>query len=108
MIDLVQSLISQGVPIDGIGIEGHLIVGEVPSQETLVSNWQSFIDLGVEISINELDIRMTLPETSALEQQQASDYETVVSACAALTKCVGITLWDFTDKVFASSIQRCA
>lgn len=99
MIDLVQSLISQGVPIDGIGIEGHLIVGEVPSQQALISNWEAFTALGVEISINELDIRMTLPETSALEQQQAQDYQTVVSACAAVAKCVGLTLWDFTDKV---------
>lgn len=96
MANLVKSLKSQGVPIDGIGIEGHLIVGEVPT--TLVENFKQFTDLGVEISINELDIRMTLPATDALLEQQKKDYETVVSACMAVEKCVGVTVWDWTDK----------
>lgn len=98
MINLVQQLQADGVPIDGIGIEGHLIVGEVPT--TMVENFNQFTALGVEISINELDIRMTLPETAALLDQQKSDYQTVVSACMQVEKCVGITLWDYTDKVF--------
>ena len=97
MINLVKQLQSEGVPIDGIGIEGHLIVGEVPT--TMVENFQQFVALGVEISINELDIRMTLPETDALLEQQKQDYQTVVSACMQVEKCVGITLWDYTDKV---------
>lgn len=49
------------MPIDGIGIEGHLIVGEVPS--TIQQNIEQFVALGVKVSINELDIRMTLPST---------------------------------------------
>ena len=97
MVNLVKSLQQQGVPIDGIGIEGHLIVGEVPT--TLVENFQQFADLGVIISINELDIRMELPATAALYDQQKTDYETVVSACMAVSACVGMTVWDFTDKV---------
>ena len=97
MVTLVQQLQAAGVPIDGIGIEGHLIVGEVPT--TLVENFQQFVALGVEISINELDIRMTLPETDALLEQQKQDYQTVVAACMQVEKCVGITLWDYTDKV---------
>ena len=61
-------------------------------------NIEQFVALGVEVSINELDIRMTLPATSALETQQAKDYQTVVSACNAVPECIGITLWDYTDK----------
>lgn len=99
MQNLVKSLQSAGTPIDGVGIEGHLIVGEVPSQATLVQNWEAFTALGVEISINELDIRMTLPSTAASLQQQENDYKTVISACVAVKGCVGMTLWDYTDKV---------
>lgn len=42
---------------------------------------------------------MTLPSTDALLQQQKSDYESVVAACNAVSGCVGITIWDYTDKV---------
>ncbi|KAJ7806982.1 endo-1,4-beta-xylanase A precursor [Mycena olivaceomarginata] len=76
MINLVKSLKAAGTPIDGIGIQGHLIVG------------QAFTALGVEIAITELDIRM------ALLAQQQTDYNTVVSACKAVAGCVG----DYTDK----------
>ncbi|KAH9851366.1 endo-beta-1,4-glucanase [Lenzites betulinus] len=96
MKNLVKTLKSQGVPIDGIGLQSHFIVGEVPT--TLVQNMQEFTALGVEVAITELDIRMTLPETAALLQQQKNDFQTVISACRQVQGCVGVTLWDFTDK----------
>ncbi|OCH85719.1 endo-1,4-beta-xylanase C precursor [Obba rivulosa] len=95
MQNLVTSLKSQGVPIDGVGIESHLIVGEVPT--TMQENLEAITALGVEVAITELDIRMTLPETAALLDQQKTDYQTVISACMAVEKCVGMTVWDYTD-----------
>ncbi len=96
-MNLVRTLKSQGAPIDGIGIQAHLIVGQVPS--TFQQNLQAFANLGVEVAITELDIRMTLPATSALLTQQQKDYQTVIHACKAVSACVGVTLWDYTDKV---------
>ncbi|KAG6812368.1 hypothetical protein H0H92_003179 [Tricholoma furcatifolium] len=96
MVNLVKSLQAAGVPIDGIGIQGHLIVGEVPT--TMVENMQQFTALGVEVAITELDIRMTLPETAALLEQQKADYQTVMEACKSVSGCVGVTVWDYTDK----------
>ncbi|CAK5284872.1 unnamed protein product, partial [Mycena citricolor] len=98
MQNLVKSLKAAGTPIDGIGIQGHLIVGQVPSKAALIANYQAFTALGVEIAITELDIRMTLPETPALLAQQKTDYQTVISACKAVAGCVGVTIWDYTDK----------
>jgi endo-1,4-beta-xylanase len=97
MISLVESLKAQGVPIDGVGMQGHLIVGQVPP--TLQQNIERFTALGVEVAITELDIRMTLPATDALLQQQKMDYQTVIAACKAVQGCVGVTVWDYTDKV---------
>ncbi len=96
MVNLVKSLKAQGIPIDGIGIQAHLIVGEVPS--TLKANFEQFTALGVEIAVTELDVRMTLPETPALLAQQKVDFQTVISTCKAVTGCIGVTIWDFTDK----------
>lgn len=97
MVNLVKSLKAQGVPIDGVGIQGHLIVGQVPS--TMQENIQQFTALGVEVAITELDIRMTFPVTDALLEQQKQDYQTVIATCKAILRCVGVTIWDYTDKV---------
>jgi endo-1,4-beta-xylanase len=92
MFNLVQDLKQRGIPIDGIGIQSHLIVGAVPSD--LQANFEHFASLGVEIAITELDIRMTLPATEELLEQQRQDYQTVVAACNAVEACVGVTIWD--------------
>ncbi|KAH8110176.1 endo-1,4-beta xylanase [Phellopilus nigrolimitatus] len=96
MINLVQQLKDDDVPIDAIGLQGHFIVGEVPT--TLQANMEAMTALGVEVAITELDIRMTLPSTDALLAQQATDYASVAAACNAVSGCVGITVWDYTDK----------
>ncbi|KAG5349709.1 hypothetical protein C0989_002292 [Termitomyces sp. Mn162] len=90
MTDPVKSLKSSRVPIDGIGVQDHLIIDEVPT--TTQTNLEQFAALGVEAAITELDIRMTLPETAALREQQQRDYQTVIAACKAVTGCVGVTI----------------
>jgi endo-1,4-beta-xylanase len=95
LYNLVKSLKEQGVPIDGVGLQAHLILGQVPS--TLQQNIQRFADLGVDVAITELDIRMTLPSDSAKLTQQAADYKAVMNACVAVARCTGVTVWGFTD-----------
>ena len=58
----------------------------------------------VQVAITELDIRMTLPATQQMLEQQATDYQNVVAACNAVPSCVGITIWDYTDKVKFSDV----
>ncbi|MFJ7151939.1 endo-1,4-beta-xylanase [Streptomyces sp. NPDC100445] len=95
LYDLVRSLKERGVPIGGVGLQAHLILGQVPS--TLQQNIQRFADLGVDVAITELDVRMQLPADSAKLAQQAADFKSVVAACAAVTRCVNVTVWGFTD-----------
>ena len=59
MYNLVKSLKQQGVPIDGVGFQAHFILGQVPS--TFKANMQRFADLGVDVAVTELDVRMQLP-----------------------------------------------
>ena len=97
MLNLVKSLKQQGVPIDGVGFQCHFIVGEVPT--SFQSVLEQFTALGVEVAITELDIRMPTPASQANLAQQQKDYQSVVQACMNVEGCVGITVWDFTDKV---------
>jgi len=96
---IVSSLKARGIKIDGVGLQGHFIVGETPSLATQQANLEAFIALGVEVAYTELDIRFTsLPPTTAGYTQQSTDYTNTVGACLAVPGCVGITIWDFTDK----------
>ncbi|EJD54117.1 endo-1,4-beta-xylanase precursor [Auricularia subglabra TFB-10046 SS5] len=96
-LNLVKQLVAQGTPIHGVGFEGHMIVGSVPSASSIASQMKQFTDLGLEVAITELDIRMTLPETAAQRMQQKTDYQNMVQGCLLTPKCVGVTVWDFTD-----------
>jgi len=95
LYNVVSSLKSQGL-IDCVGFQAHLISGQVPGD--MRANLQRFAALGVDVQITELDIRMTLPRTVAKDSQQAVDYATVVNHCLAISRCTGITIWDYTDK----------
>jgi endo-1,4-beta-xylanase len=96
VFNLVKSFKAQGVPIDCVGFQSHLAVGQVSA--SVQQNLQRFADLGVDVAITELDIRMDLPRTTAKDSQQATDYSTVVKDCLAVSRCIGITIWDYTDK----------
>ncbi|KAI0667310.1 glycoside hydrolase superfamily [Trametes maxima] len=105
--NLVKELKNAGVPLDGVGIQAHETVGEVPTD--IRRNLEEFTSLDVEVAITELDVEVaiteldvkfaTLPPDERGLAQQRRDYETIVAACAAVEKCVGVTVWDFTDKV---------
>ncbi|KAG0128373.1 glycoside hydrolase superfamily [Tuber indicum] len=87
MYNLVKKLLAEGA---------HLIVGNVPS--TMQNNWARFASLGVDVAIIELDIRMTFPADAAGLAQQDEDYKNVVMGCVNVPRCVGIIVWDYTDK----------
>ncbi|HEY9524607.1 MAG TPA: endo-1,4-beta-xylanase [Thermopolyspora sp.] len=95
--ELVKSLKAQGVPIDGVGFQGHLAL-QYGYPSTLEDNLRRFADLNVDVAITELDIRMLLPADDAKLATQAQWYSDVTKACLAVRRCVGITIWDYTDK----------
>jgi endo-1,4-beta-xylanase len=95
MFSLAQSLLAQGVPLNGIGFESHFILGQVPSD--MEANMQRFANLGLDVAVTELDDRITLPATTANLQQQATDFSTVVKDCLGVSRCVGVTQWAVGD-----------
>jgi endo-1,4-beta-xylanase len=96
MFNLAQSLKQQGAPLDGIGFETHLAV-QFSFPTNMQANMQRFANLGLDVAITELDVRMQLPETAALDATQQTYYNNVVKACIAISRCVGITTWGVSD-----------
>jgi endo-1,4-beta-xylanase len=95
MFNLAQSLLSQGVPLNGIGFESHFVLGGVPSD--MQANMQRFANLGLDVAVTELDDRINLPASSANLTQQASEFSKVVQACLNVSRCVGVTQWAVGD-----------
>lgn len=96
LYNLVQRLLSEGVPIHGVGFQGHFIVNQTAPD--FVENMQRFADLNLDVAITELDVRMPVPPTQANLDQQVLDYKEVFNACFQVTRCLGITIWGVTDK----------
>lgn len=97
MYALVSDLLDEGVPLDGVGMQAHLAV-QYGFPYQMQANMQRFADLGLDVAVTELDVRMQLPADSAKSATQSSYYQQVTEACLAVERCVGITVWDYTDK----------
>lgn len=96
LYELVKELRERGVPIDGVGFQTH--VARLTLPDSFEANLRRFADLGVRVSITELDVRVPLPATQERLETQASIYARVLRACQQLSACDGVTTWGFTDR----------
>ena len=97
MYALVSELLDEGVPLDGVGMQAHLAV-QYGFPYQMQANMQRFADLGLDVAVTELDVRLPLPADAAKTATQTSYYRQATEACLAVARCVGITVWDYTDK----------
>jgi endo-1,4-beta-xylanase len=96
MFSLAQTLQQMGAPLDGIGFETHLAV-QFSFPSGMQANMQRFANLGLDVAITELDVRMQLPEDATKDATQTQYYNNVISACLQTSRCVGITAWGVSD-----------
>lgn len=96
--DLMRSLKSDGVPIDGIGLQMHVTATSPPSVASLTSNIRRLADLGLLVNISEMDVRIASAPAATKLEVQRSVYHDLVSVCVSEPRCHGVTLWGFTDR----------
>ncbi|KAK6503851.1 hypothetical protein TWF481_008857 [Arthrobotrys musiformis] len=96
-VQLVKDLKARGVPVDCVGTQSHLVVGNgaIPSFGTTLD---SLATASSDVQITELDIRTSSSPSSSQISQQNTDYTNVVSACMKRSTCTGITVWGVSDK----------
>lgn len=97
---LVKSLVDQGVPISGVGLQMHVSPRQLPPIKLIRDTMQRYADLDLLVNISEMDlpvgpIRGTLDEKL---EQQAKAYQDIVSVCVTMTACDAVSFWGFTDK----------
>ncbi|WAO95179.1 Beta-xylanase [Fusarium falciforme] len=98
-LELVKIVQDAGAPIDGVGFQGHLIVGQTPSRANLATVLKRFTTLNVEVAYTELDIRhASIPASESALKTQGDDFANVVGSCLDVEGCVGVTIWGVSDK----------
>ena len=96
--ELVRSLKEKGVPIDGVGLEMHIGISWYnPNPNEVANNIQRLADLGLQVHITEMDVRLPPPVTSNLLDQQATLYADMLKACLAAPNCTSFAMWGLTD-----------
>ena len=98
--NMIKSMKERGIPIDGVGFQSHFINGMSSSQFSAIEqNIKRYADIGVQVSITELDIRMNDSEnqTSGFNTQ-ASNYKSLMEICLRNPNVKTFVVWGFTDK----------
>ncbi|KAG9044799.1 hypothetical protein FS837_007530 [Tulasnella sp. UAMH 9824] len=96
LYDLAKDLKNKGVPLDGIGFEGHLNSPNIPAPSSVYYNTQRFEALDLDWGYTQLGVRIVNGATSP--PRQAEDCLAVLeAACLVSTRCVGVSTSGITD-----------
>lgn len=105
LYSLVAGLVADGVPIDGVGLQSHVITGlYVPTSAQLRANIERLEALGLDVAITELDVQIApglalqCPTKDDALAWQAVIYRDFARTCYEEPACVGLTIWGFTDR----------
>eukprot|EP00039_Didymoeca_costata_P007078 m.96127 g.96127 ORF g.96127 m.96127 type:complete len:381 (+) comp13530_c0_seq5:34-1176(+) len=96
--NMVKSMKSRNIPIDGVGLQFHISIDNHPSFEDIETNMKRLGALGLDVHITELDVRCTNPCTSDKLNIQAQIYGGLLEVCLRVPACKNFETWGFTDK----------
>jgi endo-1,4-beta-xylanase len=101
----VKSLQAQGVPINGVGEQGHLDTQYGFSGARMQSDLARYASLGLKVAITEADVRTFVETTDGLQTPtdnlsqfaQPFEFDQELKACLAVRNCISFTIWDVDD-----------
>jgi endo-1,4-beta-xylanase len=110
--NMIKNLLERKVPIDGVGLQMHLIMGLIPKATDIAANIKRLVALGLEVHITEMDVAC-VPVLGIIcnadqLQKQALIYGDILQACLDNRKvkriyqvkggCTSFETWGFTDR----------
>lgn len=98
--NMVKGLLEKGVPIHGVGLQMHLNSTYGINTQKLAANIQRLADLGLQVHITEMDVRMRdYPgDMTAKMTAQAEIYRQVMQVCTDSPACTAFVTWGVADK----------
>jgi endo-1,4-beta-xylanase len=95
---MIADMVERGVPIDGVGLQGHVTLGGV-DEEKVAENIRRLGELGLEVHITEMDVVYTIDAADFVFKGQANDYRAMMDACLQNKGvCTTFVVWGVTDK----------
>lgn len=109
---LLKGLIEKGVPVHGVGLQGHWSLEE-PTAQALATSIEQFASLGLKVQITELDVSVYPKQhqhsdkpfegkaeyTAEMERQQTKQYQMIFEVLRRhKDKVTGVTFWNLSDK----------
>jgi len=110
LLDLVDNLVADGAPIDGVGFQMHVQI-DWPSTSTIASAFQEIVDRGLKVKVTELDVPLNNPWASTPFPQYTSFTDEAAAVQKARYKSImqtyldvvppelrgGFTIWGIWD-----------
>ena len=103
MYNMLKTLLAQGVPIHGVGLQLHVTASpNYISPAGLDANIARLAALGLQVHFTELDVRIPVDSGGAASagdlKTQAQRYRDIAAVCLKHPACSLIQTWGFTDK----------
>ncbi len=98
--NLTASLLDKAVPIDGIAIQGHLLLNSsAPTAVGFAETLERFEELGLDVYITEFDVNLANIPGSQEERKeyQAELYRIMLQTCLQSEACKGFVTFEFSD-----------
>ncbi|MCE5327495.1 MAG: endo-1,4-beta-xylanase [Planctomycetaceae bacterium] len=93
---LLKSLKAQGAPVHGVGFQCH-VEGNGPDLESFARNLQRFADLGLDLHLTEIDVRIKVPATPQDYARQARVYRGLIATALKNPRTKSVTTWGHSD-----------
>jgi len=100
----LRQMLDQGVPIDGVGNQGHLDTQFGFSGARMTQDLQRYASLGLKVAITEADVRTfvdgpttQVPTDNLSVVAQSYKFKQMMKAALAVPECISFTVWGFGD-----------
>ena len=100
----LKQMLAQGVPINGVGDQGHLDTQYGFSGPQMTQDLQRYASLGLKVAITEADVRTfvnnatdQVPTDHLATFAQPDEFGQMLKACLAVRQCISFTVWGFGD-----------
>jgi GH35 family endo-1,4-beta-xylanase len=104
VFELVKDLKMRGIPIDGVGFQGHYYIEPdgktatgVPDMQAIRDNMARYAEIGVDVQITECDFRIGKPLDDNKKQVQSKFFTDLLQACIDAPNCSHFTAWGLSD-----------
>jgi len=98
MIDAVEALKAEGIPIDCVGMEAHLDIDSAPTYEQVWKVMKAYAGMGVQVQITEFDIKA--PRSAQDWDKVATIATNVLKACVDSPNCTAFNNWGFSQAYY--------